>query len=55
MGFPFHEPEERKRMIETLIVLGVLLGLGAWLYAAGKRTGSRKAYGVGRDHGRRGK
>ena len=39
-------------MIETLIVVGVLFGVGAWLYAAGKRTGSRKGYGVGRDHGR---
>lgn len=34
--------------METIIVFGVLLFLGASVYSAGKRTGSRKGYGVGR-------
>ena len=42
-------------MIETLIVVGILLALGAWAYTAGKRTGSRKGFGVGRDRARHGK
>ena len=41
-------------MIEAIVVLGILLGIAGWLYAAGKRTGSRKGFGVGRDRGRRG-
>jgi hypothetical protein len=31
-----------------LFILGILIGIGAWLYRAGKRTGSRKGYHVGR-------
>jgi hypothetical protein len=31
-----------------LIVLGILIGVGTWLYRAGKRLGSRKGYGAGR-------
>ena len=34
-----------------LFVLDLLIGIGAWLYRAGKRTGSRKGYHVG--HSRR--
>jgi hypothetical protein len=36
-----------------LIVLGILVGIGAWFYQAGKRTGSRKGFNVGRWRGRR--
>lgn len=39
--------------METLVVLGILACLGGWLYKCGKRTGSRKGYGVGRARGRR--
>ena len=35
-----------------LIVLGILIGVGTWLYRAGKRIGSRKGYGVGRSRRR---
>ena len=35
-----------------LIVLGILIGIGTWLYRAGKRTGSRKGYNVGRSRRR---
>jgi len=31
-----------------LIVLGILIGVGTWLYKAGKRLGSRKGFNVGR-------
>ena len=36
-----------------LIVLGILIGVGTWLYKAGKRIGSRKGFNVGRWRGRR--
>ena len=36
-----------------LIVFGILVGVGVWLYKSGKRIGSRKGYGVGRSHRRR--
>jgi len=39
--------------METLITFGVLAVVVYAIYRAGKRTGSRKAYGVGRRHGRR--
>ena len=35
-----------------LIVLGILIGIGTWLYRAGKRIGSRKGYNVGRSRRR---
>jgi hypothetical protein len=38
-----------------LIVLLILGGLLSWFYHAGKRTGSRKGYGVGLSRGRRGR
>lgn len=38
--------------MEGLFVLGVLAFVGYCLYRAGKRTGSRKGYGVGRDRAR---
>jgi hypothetical protein len=38
--------------MDVLIVLGILAFLGWAVYKAGKRTGSRKGYGVGRSHGR---
>lgn len=34
--------------METIIVLGILLFIGASFYSAGKSTGSRKGYGAGR-------
>ena len=36
-----------------LIVLGILIGVGTWLYKAGKSIGSRKGFHVGRSRGRR--
>lgn len=35
-----------------LIVWGILIGVGTWLYRAGKRLGSRKGYNVGRSRRR---
>lgn len=35
-----------------LIVWGILIGVGTWLYRAGKRIGSRKGYHVGRNRRR---
>ena len=35
-----------------LIVLGILIGIGVWLYKAGKRIGSRKGFHAGRRRGR---
>jgi hypothetical protein len=40
----------------VLLGIGAALVLGSWVYQHGKRDGSRKGYGVGRDralHGRR--
>ena len=34
------------------IVLGILIGMGAWLYRVGKREGSRQGFHVGRRRGR---
>ena len=39
--------------MEGLIVFGILVVIGYWLYRSGKRTGSRKGYSVGRSRGRR--
>ena len=39
--------------MEGLIVLGMLAFVGYWLYRAGKREGSRKGFGVGRNRARR--
>jgi hypothetical protein len=36
-----------------LFVLGIVIGVGIWLYRSGKRIGSRKGYNVGRSRGRR--
>ena len=36
-----------------LLVLGILIGVGVWMYKAGKRIGSRKGFNVGRWRGRR--
>ena len=33
--------------------LAVITAIGVWVYRTGKRDGSRKAYHVGRQHGRR--
>lgn len=35
-----------------LIILGILIGVGTWLYRFGKRIGSRKGYHVGRSRRR---
>ncbi|QDT35978.1 hypothetical protein [Stratiformator vulcanicus] len=39
--------------MEELFYIALIGGIGYWLYRAGKRTGSRKGYNVGRRHGRR--
>ena len=39
--------------MDGLIVLGILAFVGWTIYKAGKRTGSRKGYAVGRFRGRR--
>jgi hypothetical protein len=36
-----------------LVVLGILVSVGVWLYKSGKRIGSRKGFHVGRSRGRR--
>ena len=41
-----------KRMVETIIAIGVVVALIAWAYKAGKREGSRKGFRAGR-YGRR--
>jgi hypothetical protein len=38
--------------MESLILWGTLIVVGCWIYRAGKRTGSRKAYHVGLRRGR---
>ena len=35
-----------------LILLGIMAGLGIWLYNTGKRIGRRKGFYVGRRRGR---
>jgi len=40
-------------MIESLIVVGIVGFIAVWAYNAGKSTGSRKGFGVGRNRGRR--
>ena len=40
-------------MTETIIVIIVVLVIALAIHNRGKRTGSRKAYHVGRVHGRR--
>ena len=37
----------------TFVLIVIALCIGYWAYRSGKRTGSRKGYGVGRAHGRR--
>ncbi len=44
---------EMEEGMGELIVLGILIGVGTWLYRAGKRIGSRKGFNVGRWRGRR--
>ena len=39
--------------MEGLFILILLGGIAWWFYKAGKRTGSRKGYHVGRSRGRR--
>ena len=36
-----------------LLVLGILICVGVWVYKVGKRIGSRKGFNVGRWRGRR--
>lgn len=36
--------------METLILLGLLCGIGYWLYREGKRIGSRGGFHAGRKH-----
>ena len=41
--------------MELILFMALLVGLGFWIYCQGKRLGSRKAYGIGRAHGRIGR
>jgi hypothetical protein len=45
--------------MEILLFVGLLGGLGYWVYLSafgkGKHVGSRKAYGIGRHHGKHGR
>ena len=41
--------------MESLVVLGILSGIGYAFYKQGKRTGSRKGYNVGRSRAKRGR
>jgi hypothetical protein len=38
--------------MESLILLGVVVGVGYWIYKTEKRTGSRKGYQVDLRRGR---
>ncbi len=38
--------------MELLFVLAVIAAVASWIYQAGKRTGSKRAYGIGRRHER---
>lgn len=40
-------------MIKSLVVVVVVGSIAVWAYNAGKSTGSRKGFGVGRNRGRR--
>ena len=39
--------------MQTLFVIGLVAAVAYWSYKAGKPTGSRQGYGVGRSRGRR--
>jgi hypothetical protein len=39
-------------MLETIIIVIIVTGVGMWVYRQGKALGSRKAYGVGLRRGR---
>ena len=39
--------------MEVFIFVSLVVAVGYWIYRSGKRTGSRKGYGIGRRHGRR--
>ena len=41
--------------MELMLFVAMLVGLGYWIYYQGKRLGSRKAYVIGRRHGRIGR
>ncbi len=54
IGFQCHLRDRRRQNVETLIGL-LFVGLIVYLiFQGGKRLGSRKGYGVGREHGRKG-
>jgi hypothetical protein len=38
--------------MKSLILLGIVVGVGYWIYMAGQRDGSRKGYQVGLRRGR---
>jgi hypothetical protein len=38
--------------MESLILLGILVAVGCWLYDAGRRTGSHQGYQAGFRRGR---
>ena len=38
--------------MESLILIGIVVGIGYWIYKAGKREGSRKGFHAGRRRGR---
>jgi len=39
--------------MESLLAVGIMIGLICWAYKSGKHEGSVKGYGVGRRHERR--
>ena len=39
--------------MEAFLGIVIVVGVGYWLFKAGKSTGSRKGYNVGRAHERR--
>ena len=50
-----HYRNKESCFMECFIVIVILLcvALASWAFRAGKREGSRKGYGVGRQHARR--
>jgi len=52
-GTPLLKTEVNGEGMGELIVLGILIGVGIWLFKAGKRLGSRKGFNVGRRRFRR--
>jgi hypothetical protein len=43
-----HQYHEEKNMIETLIAIGIVVGIGAIAHRAGKRLGSKLGFSAGK-------